>query len=515
MRTTHLAGVGADAGIGVSHLAALTRESVPDFDLYAELEVSRLASTAVIDAAYRTLAKRHHPDVARDGAGEGAGNGEGEGARSMAADRFIRLNQAHEWLIDPKRRKRYDLATRGTSASLNAPRATAVAAEASVTSERRSSMKAFGINTTEVRQFLADLRDLDEARATEIVAALAAVDSTTYAVARHEAFTAGREQREAEWLLAREGASVIARGKLGNTPLRAQVAPIVADVAGAIAIRDLIPRNDFEVLLQPWTRRSERAVSAEAGAGAAGPAAGKAAAVASSRAGVKNAGATATTVAAQRSVRAGRTGRSVLGVPPALLGVVVVIALAGVVLAVNGPRPSIADVGRTDIPSASAPLTGVASPGTFIAATPSALGSPSLLPTEPGESGFPSPSAPEPTSGPAPTGLQPPPPTPVPTPKPTPKPTPVPTPVPSPVPTPVPSPVPTPPFCTVPQLLNANTNSAQSTWIAAGFTGTMTFVDPLTSPPWKIQWQSLDSGIEVLCTSGISVAKAPPPPPSP
>ena len=35
----------------MSHLAAVTRESVPDFDLYAELEVSRLASVAVIDAS--------------------------------------------------------------------------------------------------------------------------------------------------------------------------------------------------------------------------------------------------------------------------------------------------------------------------------------------------------------------------------------------------------------------------------------------------------------------------------
>ncbi|MEO5704447.1 MAG: DnaJ domain-containing protein, partial [Candidatus Limnocylindrales bacterium] len=441
----------------------MTRESIPDFDLYAELEVSRLASVAVIEAAYRTLAKRHHPDVAHGAANAGGA----ESPASIDADRFKRLNLAHEWLIDPKRRKRYDGATRGTTLSLNGARS-AVAAEASVTSERRSSMKAFGINTAEVRQFLADLRDLDEARAAEVVAGLAAVDETTYAVARHEAFTAGREHREAEWLLAREGASVIARGKLGNTPLRAQVAPIVADVAGAIAIRDLIPRSDFEILLQPWTRRDEPVAFAAGAAGATTVAAGVAGGAESGDAAAASSGnrATATAAAADRSVRAGRTARSLFAAPTAVFGIVALIAIVSVVLAVNGPRRSIADARRTDAPSGTPqPLTGVESP---------VFASPSTIPSGPFESALPSASAPDPTSGLAPTPK--PVPIPFPTAKPTPRPTPAPTPVPTVVPTPTAVPTPSPPvFCTVPNFDGVNTSSAPAKWTKASFTGTITF----------------------------------------
>jgi len=43
----------------------VTRDSIPRDDLYGELEVSRQASVAAIEAAYRRLVKQHHPDVAR------------------------------------------------------------------------------------------------------------------------------------------------------------------------------------------------------------------------------------------------------------------------------------------------------------------------------------------------------------------------------------------------------------------------------------------------------------------
>ena len=62
----------------------MTRETLPRFDLYGELEVSRLASVATIEAAYRSLVKRHHPDV----------------AHSMDEDRMVRLNLAREWLSE-------------------------------------------------------------------------------------------------------------------------------------------------------------------------------------------------------------------------------------------------------------------------------------------------------------------------------------------------------------------------------------------------------------------------------
>ena len=68
-------------------------EPYPDFDLYLELEVSPTASQPTIEAAFRSLAKRYHPDVAADGA---------------TAARMKRLNLARDWLLDPVRRADYD-----------------------------------------------------------------------------------------------------------------------------------------------------------------------------------------------------------------------------------------------------------------------------------------------------------------------------------------------------------------------------------------------------------------------
>ncbi|MFN8630309.1 MAG: restriction endonuclease [Chloroflexota bacterium] len=64
----------------------------PDFDLYAELEVSERASVETIQAAYRSLQLRHHPDRVGDAGG----------------DRAVRLNIARDWLTDPRRRASYD-----------------------------------------------------------------------------------------------------------------------------------------------------------------------------------------------------------------------------------------------------------------------------------------------------------------------------------------------------------------------------------------------------------------------
>lgn len=69
-------------------------EPIPAFDLYGELEVSERASLETIQAAYRSLQLRHHPDRVGAGAGE----------------RATRLNIARDWLVDPERRARYDAA---------------------------------------------------------------------------------------------------------------------------------------------------------------------------------------------------------------------------------------------------------------------------------------------------------------------------------------------------------------------------------------------------------------------
>lgn len=63
-------------------------------DYYATLGVPRTASEKEIHAAFRTLARKHHPDV-----------NQGD---SSAEERFKEINEAHEVLGDPEKRKKYD-----------------------------------------------------------------------------------------------------------------------------------------------------------------------------------------------------------------------------------------------------------------------------------------------------------------------------------------------------------------------------------------------------------------------
>ncbi len=65
-------------------------------DYYKTLEVARTASAEEIKAAFRKLARRFHPDVAK-----GAD-------KKKAEDRFKEINEAYEVLSDPEKRKRYD-----------------------------------------------------------------------------------------------------------------------------------------------------------------------------------------------------------------------------------------------------------------------------------------------------------------------------------------------------------------------------------------------------------------------
>jgi curved DNA-binding protein CbpA len=65
---------------------------VPADDLYARLQVPAGASFEAIEVAWRTLLKRHHPDVA--------------GEPGLEATK--RINVAHDWLSDPDLRTRYD-----------------------------------------------------------------------------------------------------------------------------------------------------------------------------------------------------------------------------------------------------------------------------------------------------------------------------------------------------------------------------------------------------------------------
>jgi len=87
-----------------------TVQNIPRIDLYRELEVDSAATTETIDAAWKSLVKRHHPDTAPDPAD--------------AVARMKRLNLAHEWLTDPRMRALYDV-SRGrppaAAADRNAP----------------------------------------------------------------------------------------------------------------------------------------------------------------------------------------------------------------------------------------------------------------------------------------------------------------------------------------------------------------------------------------------------------
>lgn len=66
----------------------------PDTDHYATLGLDRRCTLAQIRAAYRLLAKRHHPDV--------------NGGSAQATEQAKALNAAHEVLSDPARRRAYD-----------------------------------------------------------------------------------------------------------------------------------------------------------------------------------------------------------------------------------------------------------------------------------------------------------------------------------------------------------------------------------------------------------------------
>ena len=72
----------------------MSLRDVPADDLYARLELPRDAGPEAIEIAWRSLLKRHHPDVA--------------GESSLEAAK--RINVAHDWLSDPDLRARYDRA---------------------------------------------------------------------------------------------------------------------------------------------------------------------------------------------------------------------------------------------------------------------------------------------------------------------------------------------------------------------------------------------------------------------
>jgi curved DNA-binding protein CbpA len=80
---------------------------MPDrFDAYKVLQVDPEADVEVIQAAYRRLAQKYHPDAGASG--------------GVGAERMIALNRAWELLRDPRRRAAYDLERRDGSSRATA-----------------------------------------------------------------------------------------------------------------------------------------------------------------------------------------------------------------------------------------------------------------------------------------------------------------------------------------------------------------------------------------------------------
>ena len=79
---------------GTSRAKRFKAMAVQFRDYYETLGVQKTASEDEIRTAFRKLARKHHPDVAKD--------------KAAAEEKFKQINEAYEVLSDPEKRKKYD-----------------------------------------------------------------------------------------------------------------------------------------------------------------------------------------------------------------------------------------------------------------------------------------------------------------------------------------------------------------------------------------------------------------------
>ena len=345
----------------------------------------------------------------------------------------------------------------------------------------------FGVNSAQVWIFLEELRELDLDRAVLVWDGYQIAQANGYPTALAAAEHVAERHRPAAWSRARQAAAMVARKRLGDLALTGEIIAVLADVAGSLVVRDMLPGRDFKLLQLPWTWHGER----EPGLTAAemGTAAGAVVVepVAASSA-VPMAAAAALPVASSAAASAavpGAGGQPARRALPTFLSsksvrfgarAFTVIATVTVLASLTRLTP---DSGNVDTDSPGASSVAVLFPG------PSSVASGGVVsPSGPASTG--APSAPGQTPAPQPPATQQPAPTPPP--KPTPRPTPTPKPI-----------------CTVISLLDVPTVKAQDKWTAAGFTGKVNF-SPAIPPHYRIQWQSLAAGASVTCSHAITVS---------
>ena len=113
----------------------------------------------------------------------------------------------------------------------------------------------FGPNAPSVAAFLEELVGLDSKRALTVSNGRMLAESRGYGIARDRVRSIAQDARPSEWQSARAAAAARARHQLDSSALSGRVVEAIADMAGAIAVRDLISPEHFDTLLVPWTRR--------------------------------------------------------------------------------------------------------------------------------------------------------------------------------------------------------------------------------------------------------------------